>query len=93
MATLKEVMHDLMECTYDNTKARKFADVEVVQSHYSHDTRWPGTQKNVHFWVELANGKAVGWNENPATGWSFPVHVMKVGVSSLLQRQSVKTSN
>jgi hypothetical protein len=38
---------------------------------------FPGPQMNVHCWWELENGKAVGWNENPATGWSFPVVSMK----------------
>jgi hypothetical protein len=55
------------------TPAAKLLDVEVVKEYFG-DTfkRWPGTQKNVHCWWELANGKAVGWNENTA-GWSFPV--------------------
>jgi len=42
---------------------------------------WPGSQKDVHCWWELENGKAVGWNENPSKGWSFPVitlHNLKV---------------
>jgi hypothetical protein len=34
---------------------------------------WPGPQKNVHCWWELENGYAVGWNENPSRGSSFPV--------------------
>lgn len=34
---------------------------------------WPGTHKNVHIWYLLVTGVQVGWNENPATGWSFPV--------------------
>lgn len=34
---------------------------------------WPGTHKNVVCWCVLANGRAVGWNENLARGWSFPV--------------------
>jgi DNA-directed RNA polymerase subunit RPC12/RpoP len=42
---------------------------------------WPGPQKDVHCWWELENGKAVGWNENPSKGWSFPVitlHNLKI---------------
>lgn len=34
---------------------------------------WPGHQQNVHVWWELMDGSAVGWNENPTKGWSFPV--------------------
>src|SRR5271157_4691760 len=42
---------------------------------------WPGPQKDVHCWWELENGKAVGWNESPSKGWSFPVitlHNLKI---------------
>lgn len=65
--------------------AAKLLDVEVVKEHSRskvvndmilHNTEyveWPGTQQNVHVWWELANGKAVGWNESPHKGWSFPV--------------------
>ena len=34
---------------------------------------WPGKHKNVFAWWILEDGRAVGWNENPALGWSFPV--------------------
>lgn len=69
--TLRDVMP--LEFTgYTDTKAFKFIDVEVVTEHMN-DARWIGPQKNVFFWVELANGFAVGWNENPGRGWSFPV--------------------
>ncbi len=42
---------------------------------------WPGKHKDVHVWWELENGKAVGWNESPSKGWSFPVitiHNLKI---------------
>lgn len=35
--------------------------------------RWPGKQKNVLFWCEIEGGLAIGWNENPASGWTFPI--------------------
>ncbi len=35
--------------------------------------RWPGTHRNVLNWVKLDNGYAVGWNENPGRGRSFPI--------------------
>lgn len=39
--------------------------------------RWPGKHKNVINWCVLENGYAVGWNENPARGWSFPIIKLK----------------
>lgn len=65
---------------YD-TPAAKLLDIDIVQEYRTstgviENTQfkpWPGKHKNVHFWVLLANGKAVAWNENPAVGWSFPV--------------------
>ena len=63
---------------YSSDAFQKFLDVEVVEEiDMMGDMKkwrsWPGTHKNVLNWVVLANGKAVGWNENPAIGWSFPV--------------------
>jgi len=66
-----------MGCEYDNSRARKFADVKVVKEHDARDKVWPGSHKNVTYWYELENGYAVGFNENPAIGWSFPVIKMK----------------
>lgn len=72
--TLRDVMPpEFLECTYDKSLSRKYLDVEVVAEHESRKTRWPGPHKNVHAWYELRNGKAVGWNESPSHGWSFPV--------------------
>ncbi len=43
--------------------------------------RWPGPHRNVHAWiiVGLPDGPryAVGWNESPRWGWSFPVIKLK----------------
>jgi hypothetical protein len=79
MATLKEVMPDDFERFFYDTRSYRYADVEVVKVHgYSyHFKPWPGPHKHVFLWVELANGYAVGWNENPSRGWSFPVIRMK----------------
>lgn len=77
--TLKEVMPDvLVSCEYDNTKAYELKDISVVKEHdlfvdQDEYCFWPGKHKNVYFWVELENGSLVGWNKNPARGWSFPV--------------------
>jgi hypothetical protein len=77
--TLKDVFYDVIGCEYIDTPAGKMKDVEVVQEFDSTvpGQRWPGKQKNVYAWVQLANGKAVGWNESPSHGWSFPVITYK----------------
>lgn len=58
---------------YTDTAAYKLKDVEVVSTHETHKEPWPGPHRNVHVWWTLADGHRVGWNENPARGWSFPV--------------------
>lgn len=49
----------------------KHLNTEIKHEYTS--TRWPGPQKNVYSFVELATGHFVGFNENPGKGWSFPV--------------------
>jgi hypothetical protein len=72
MKTLKDVMPmAFMGGEYHDSYAYTMRDVEVVAEYRL--ASWPGTHKNVSFWVALANGLAVGLNENPARGWSFPV--------------------
>ena len=56
---------------FNNTKAYKYKDEAVLA--IAEDHPWPGREKNVKFWVVLFNGRAVGFNENPSKGWSFPV--------------------
>jgi hypothetical protein len=81
MATLKEVMPEEFVRFHYDERSYRYADVEVVREYGGGGDRirraWPGPQQHVHFWVELANGYAVGWNENPSRGWSFPVMRMK----------------
>jgi hypothetical protein len=50
----------------------RYANVKVTKEHFGDNNHWPGKHKHVYYWVELENGYAVGWNENPAKGWSFP---------------------
>jgi hypothetical protein len=67
------------EQSFYDTRAFQYADVEVVEE-YGYNEKWkpwPGTHKNVMNWCILKNGYAVGWNENPSVGWSFPVKKMK----------------
>jgi len=55
----------------------KFKDHKVVSVQESFMTHWPGKHKNVHVWWILDSGHAVGWNESPARGWSFPIIKLK----------------
>lgn len=82
MTTLREWAPQEFEQSFDDTRAYKYADVEVVKEYDMHGEentwrRWPGPHKNVLSWCVLANGYAVGWNENESRGWSFPVVKMK----------------
>lgn len=79
--TLLEVApHEFAE-EFADTQAWKMRDVNVVAIHSGGfggaELPWPGREKNVFNWYELENGYAVGWNENPSRGWSFPVVKMK----------------
>ena len=69
---------------FDDSRANKFLDVEVAEEYHMYHLdgkmnwrSWPGRRKHVMNWCVLANGYAVGWNENPSVGWSFPVIKMK----------------
>jgi len=71
---------DLKSGSWDDMPVAKYFEVGVVREYWSHGNsenkpvkKWPGPQKYVFVWVELENGKAVGWNENPSRGWTFPV--------------------
>jgi hypothetical protein len=58
--------------------AKEFSEVEIVQRNASNQG-WPGPEKDVHYWVELENGMAVGIitpRKKPAT---FPVYSMHHG--------------
>lgn len=72
--TLAQAMPaEFMGPEYVDARARKLAAVEVKVEHGEFSKRWPGREKHVGYWVELENGYAVGFNENPGRGWSFPV--------------------
>ena len=62
---------------YEYETVQKYFNVEVLREVDSFDEPWVGKHKNVMNWFILANGKAIGWNENPAIGWSFPVITYK----------------
>jgi hypothetical protein len=78
MPKLRDVLpHEAVGGEYFGDRFQKFLDVEVTQVYGLGDGErrksWPGPHKNVMNWYALANGKAVGWNENDSRGWSFPV--------------------
>jgi hypothetical protein len=75
-ATLKDVLpQEFFGCEFKDSAAVKHLDC-VVSSSHEHGG-WQGKHKNVMCWWKLSNGYAVGWNENPSVGWSFPVIKMR----------------
>lgn len=60
---------------YVGCEVMNYLDCEVVEEidGCTPGNGWPGKEKNVYWWYKLANGKMVGFNENPSRGWSFPV--------------------
>jgi hypothetical protein len=56
---------------FKECSANKHLEFAVVAT-YEHGG-WKGKHKNVMCWWKLDSGYAVGWNENPSVGWSFPV--------------------
>lgn len=73
----EELPREFLSGSYDETAAYKLRDQVVVAKHDARNVAWPGVHKNITYWYELDNGKAVGFNENPARGWSFPVITLK----------------
>lgn len=79
---LRDVLPHEFFGQFADTRAAKMLDVEIAETHslMNDDVpyqRWPGPEKNVMSWWKLQDGRAVGWNENPGRGWSFPVHGRK----------------
>ncbi len=74
--TLKDSLPREFNSCYSYTRAWAYRDVEVVEvvDGCLPGQGWPGPHQNVMWWYKLANGAAVGWNESPSRGWSFPVH-------------------
>lgn len=65
------------EVEFCDTRAYQFINVNIINVNNFCSKKWPGEHKFVFNWVELENGYAVGWNENPARGWSFPIIKIK----------------
>jgi hypothetical protein len=71
---LREVLPpEFLSGEYDDTRAFKMRDVFAIRTVDAREQPWPGSHKFVNYWYPLTNGYAVGWNENPQKGWSFPV--------------------
>lgn len=75
MKTLKDVMPDSFLSDTIGTKVYDYKDLIVVEHYSLTDNtfkKWVGVHKNVVSWCVLENGVAVGFNENPAGGYSYP---------------------
>lgn len=81
---LKHAFPQILGYEYTEDRAYDFRDIEVKKKHSGIGVRdgklvsvcykkWIGIHKYVHNWVELENGYAVGMNENPSRGMTFPV--------------------
>lgn len=81
---VSECHSDLVDdCSFKDTQAYTLKDQMVVIEFSNFDScrpylPWIGSHKNVHYWVVTDCRHAIGFNENPATGWSFPV--VKLGL-------------
>ena len=58
--------------------AKEFSEVEIVNRNASNQG-WPGPEKDVHYWVELENGMAVGIITHKKKPAIFPMYSMKNG--------------
>lgn len=71
---LKDVLpREALGPEFEGDPFRDLLDETVIESIDEYDPRFPFKHKNIFVWWILENGKAVGWNENPSRGWSFPV--------------------
>jgi len=74
--TLKELLPREFFIEHTNSRAMKLLDRRAKVA--PDGCWWPGAHKNCYLWwfIEGPEGYAVGWNENPARGWSFPVAIL-----------------
>jgi len=62
----------------EEKKFSKLMDNKILHEFTMHDEStwfsWNNfeSHKYVYNWILLETGHAIGWNENPARGWSFP---------------------
>ena len=56
--------------------------MKILKRFNGYEISFPQTKKNhkhVNKWVHLSDGSAIGWNESPLSGYSFP----RVGVKTV----------
>ena len=84
MPNLKQVLpQEFFRPGHRETPVHEFLDAQIVamklttgrpcESHAELFADWPGPQQHVRQWFILDNGKAVGVNEDPVNGLSFPI--------------------
>jgi hypothetical protein len=72
MKTLGEYLHQEEICGLSNANwLKKRMGLKAVPMDGTVHC-WPAPHKNVFAWWLLETGHAVGFNENPSHGWTFP---------------------
>ena len=54
-------------------EAKRFSKTKITSQHGLNDG-WPGPERDVDYWVELANGYAVGFRQQGSELAEFPVY-------------------
>jgi hypothetical protein len=77
---LKSTGEEFNPITKSDEKLETWLNVNVVSTHGFETGEIKHNifkEKYVYNWCKLENGYAVGWNENPARGWSYPWKKLK----------------
>jgi len=75
---LRDVLpREALSSEFQNEAFLEHLDSEVKEEIREYDPRFPFRHKNIFVWWILEGDMAVGWNENPSVGWSFPVAKLK----------------
>lgn len=81
---------ELSDKEWEKLSKHMDTEVEVEFMMHKEDSFIPwstfGHHKNVYSWVLLKNGLAVGWNESPSRGWSFPSKKITSNVKQLINK-------
>lgn len=78
--TLSDWLPYDFDIEFSDTRAFNLKTINIIKKYgygVCSNAPWPGKHKNVFNWCKLENGLAVGFNENPSKGWSFPVIKIK----------------
>lgn len=70
---LRDVLPKEFFAEHPDSKVNDFLNERIIETVDGCEKRWIGKERYVYTWWILANGKAIGWNENPSRGWSFPI--------------------